>query len=173
MGEQTYSDLLGSEFGLKKMGKRYLALRTEVAMALKALGFNLGVDVCINDLALQQVIGDYFIDVYKLKKFEHIKKYTNLQKVYGYTLYWFLRRKPIQVLKPQQGTQFINEAVCVHILIAKILPKAFNAIKKENKDKVLEDMGRVLENFYYNIKYREFSAKSLELFLDGFLLQVA
>lgn len=173
MEGKTYNDLLASEFGQEKMEKRFLALKSEVEIALKSLNFKIDEDVHIDEQVLYQIIADYFLDIYKLKKFEKIKKYTNIQKVYGYTMYWFLRRKPIHVLKPQAGTQFINETVCVHILLAKILPKAFSSIKSEHEKKVLLDLRRVFENFFYNIKYREFTAKSLELFLDGFLFQAS
>lgn len=168
--ELTYKELLVPEFG-DKMGKRFLAIKEEIEMALKGLNCKIDEDVRIDENILHQVIVDYFTDIYKLKKFERIKNYTNIQKVYGYSWYWFLRRKPIQIINSKKKLQFINEVVCVHILIAKIVPKAFGTVTKGNVSEIAKKLGKVVDNFYYNIKYREFSAKSLELFLDGFLLQ--
>lgn len=160
---------LFKEFGEDRMNRRVLALKKEIEAGLAAFDIDLDKDVYINEPLLFQAVLDYFEDIYKLKKFEGIKK-TNKQKIYGYSLFWVLRRKPIQIRKEcDKKLVFLNETICVHILFAKIIKNKLGEIAKVDSKKISEGILYMLQNLHYNLKYRTYTAQTLELFLDGFL----
>lgn len=51
----------------------------------------------INTRRLGYAICDYFVDIIRMKEFHGIK-HANLNKIYAYSSYWFVRRQPIQLI---------------------------------------------------------------------------
>ena len=51
---------------------------------------------------------DYFTDIARLKDYQDIER-ANVDKIYGYELFWFLRRHPIQLLEGVPDNFDINE----------------------------------------------------------------
>ena len=77
----------------------------------------------IDEESFQMAIIDYFTDTARLKDFQDIKR-TNVDKIYGYELFWFLRRHPIQLIEPSPSNFDVNEKVAIGIFLPRILADA-------------------------------------------------
>ena len=121
--------------------------------------------VYISEDILNHVIIDYFVDIYRLKEFQNIET-TNDSKIYAYLISWIIRHKPLQIQeKDAERFAFINEMFSVELL------KSYLFRKPENVpivNTVREDMDNFLETLLYYFKYREYSAKSIEMFILAF-----
>ncbi|MCL2796850.1 MAG: hypothetical protein FWD58_02185 [Firmicutes bacterium] len=169
---KTYQEFFEEHPGIEKRAlERFDSLLTETKAAIEALGYKLNEDVRVDAALMWQSILDYFVDTYKLKTFEGIER-TNNQKVYSYSLFWFLRRKPIQILKNVEDAEFINERVGAHIFVAKLLKRISFPVTAEvkNEDAAMEAMKPFMNNVLYNFKYRIYTQQSLELMVDALLL---
>lgn len=120
----------------------------------------------VDTTILGEVVLNYYADIDRLKDFEGIEK-ANVDKIYAYTAFWFLRCKPIQLIKDHEESKkcsYINEKVCICLTLPKMLAEA---------NKQLEDKNRKLESFcnllLYNFKYRIYTQKSLEIMISAFL----
>ena len=120
--------------------------------------------VIINTSLLGKAIVDYFEDIDRLKEFEEIDR-VNVDKIYGYELFWLLRRRPIQIIDKSLDETFlyINEKVCIAILIPKMLEEM--GIDKSESNPRLRNF---LDLLYYNLKYRHYTQQSLELMIESF-----
>lgn len=58
--------------------------------------------VVVNEMALGYMLLDYFEDIRRLKSFHGIE-HVNSIKIVAYTSYWFLRRKPMQILEQDKN----------------------------------------------------------------------
>lgn len=87
----SYDEIL-EYFGEKTIKDRYKYLYDKMAEYIEAR--NLKEILSINGGLLQQMVMDYFTDVYRLKKFHRINN-INKTKIVAYELFWLLRRKPI------------------------------------------------------------------------------
>jgi hypothetical protein len=113
---------------------------------------------------LKKAVIDYFIDTVRIKEFHNIPK-TRTEKIYGYTAYWLLKRKPIQVTNEFTGSFFINESFVSAYLINGMFAEK-NLTCGECVNKVALDEFVVL--LVYNLKYRQVSQQSLELMIKAF-----
>lgn len=135
--------------------------------------------IFINTVALEKAISSYFIDVKRLKNFHDINK-TNIAKVYGYMGYWLLKTMPIQVDTREVNRVFldqedseiynkissINEKFIVSYILNGILTEiSVNINDAENIDSFKEFAKLLL----YALKYREITAKCLELMISSFI----
>lgn len=111
----------------------------------------------VNTKRLGYAVCDYFVDMIRMKEFHGIE-HANLNKVYAYSCYWFVRRQPIQLLNNvENGDLYINELFAVNSLIAKLRHHADN-IDIINRQSLLE-LGKL---WLYNFKFRIFTAQTLE-----------
>lgn len=120
----------------------------------------------INCKRLGYAVCDYFADMIRMKQFHGID-HANLNKVYAYSSYWFLRRQPIQLVSDvEKDTDlYINELFIVNNLIAKV---KWHCSHKEiiQKQSLLE-----LANLWlYNFKFRVYTAQSLEVAICSFFV---
>ena len=119
----------------------------------------------INTKRLGYAICDYFIDIIRMKEFHGIE-HANLNKVYAYSCYWFLKRQPIQLKDDVLSNDlYINELFAVNNLIAKLRRHSSN-IDIINKQSLLE-LGKL---WLYNFKYRVYTAQSLETSICSFFV---
>ncbi len=119
----------------------------------------------INTRRLGYAICDYFIDIIRMKQFHGIE-HANLNKVYAYSCYWFVRRQPIQLLGDIGNDDlYINELFAVNSLIAKLRRHSSN-VDIINKQSLLE-LGRL---WLYNFKFRVFTAQTLETAICSFFV---
>lgn len=120
--------------------------------------------VILNHEILNIVVLDYFTDLERLKDFECIDR-ANKNKITAFMSYWWLRRKPLQIITDSYDDEelvYINEK-----FIATFMSKDFmynSDTKKLISDKQCE---KCLEHIYYHLKYRVYTPQTLELFLMG------
>lgn len=146
---------------------RYASLLKQIEVILDSMGLT-NEDVMINTELLDFVVLDYFADIHRLKRFHGIEL-ANVQKIYAYTFFWFLRKKPLQQKKAlSENLLFLNEKVAMCMLI----PKLFVELGLSYPDKP-DEAKRMMKGFrellYYNIKYRTFTQQSLELMIQAFM----
>ncbi len=119
----------------------------------------------INTRRLGYAVCDYFVDIIRMKEFHGIE-HANLNKVYAYSCYWFVRRQPIQLIGDVENEDlYINELFAVNNLVAKLRKHSSN-VDIINKQSML-DLGRL---WLYNFKFRIFTAQSLETAICSFFV---
>lgn len=119
----------------------------------------------INEDLLGSAINDYFEDIDRLKSYEGIDR-INTSKIYAYEAYWILRRKPIQIKSETPTVEkwiYINELAVAMMLISKMAKEA-----NVNLDSSNAEMIRFFDLLYYNLQYRDYNQKSLELMIEAF-----
>jgi hypothetical protein len=124
---------------------------------------DLGDSVIINGKLLKRTVVDYFIDIVRIKEFHNINNINN-EKIYAYTAYWLLRKKPLQVIKTFNGCEYINELFITLFLISSSCITRNIDNDKKNRNPALEDFQSLL---FYNLKYRPVSQQSLELMIGA------
>jgi hypothetical protein len=143
------------------------ALWNDMIKVLEKTGFE--EKLRIDEESFQIFIIDYFTDVARIKDFHSIDK-INIQKIYSYGIYWFLRRKPIQIIEPIPDNFDINEKAIIGIFFPKILKEAGIEYTKETKNEKLRSrLGAFVNLLFYNIKHRTYTPQSLELAIEAFL----
>ena len=98
------------------------------------------------------------------KEFHNIKD-TNKEKLYAYTAYWLLRRKPIQVKNHFTGCEFINEWFVTVYTMSQVPAARRIDSGKNSENPTYNDFYKLL---FYNMKYRPISQQSLELMIEAF-----
>lgn len=118
----------------------------------------------INSRRLGYAVCDYFADMIRMKEFHGID-HANLNKVYAYSSYWFLRRQPIQLVSnvEKDSDLYINELFIVNNLVAKM--KWHCSHKDIIQKQTLLEMANL---WFYNFKFRVFTAQSLEMAIGSF-----
>jgi hypothetical protein len=139
-------------------------------------------DCCVIVPALISAAAEsYFVDVERLKEF-HGCKLVKDEKVLAYSIYWLLKNKPIQIVDYSHFPEHrchINEDIFslwltsnLSKLIAKrIAPK----IQIDDFEAKFEDSKLVIDfynNLRYNFIYRDYTAKSILLMVEGFITAV-
>ena len=154
-------------FPANKMSNRFMYLWADTVKVIESIG--LEDKVKIDEESFQMFILDYFTDIARLKDYQDIKR-ANVDKIYGYELFWFLRRHPIQLLEGVSDNFDINEKVAIGVFLPRILVEAGLPC---NKDDQSEDFRARLGNFvnllFYNLKHRAYTQQSLELAIEAFL----
>lgn len=123
--------------------------------------------VVCSERILEHVVLDYFSDIVRLKDFHGIE-HTKTDKVVAYTVYWLLRRKPIQITQFSEKDRdiFINERFACNLLLAECLMSEDSnvVLEKENEQKLEDYIDLVL----YYFKYRQLNAQVIELLIESF-----
>ena len=120
--------------------------------------------VCAN--ILQQVVMDYFTDVYRLKEFHKIQ-YINKIKIAAYEAFWILRRKPLQIQGDASDEKivFANEGFVTTFFAHEILvPEETIPFAAEKEELFI----KYLQHIYYHLKYRNIDKQCLETMLYSF-----
>ena len=122
-------------------------------------------EVYISEDILYHVVIDYFVDIYRLKEFQGIEK-THDSKIYAYLVAWIIRHKPIQIRQENVPERtFINEQFCAELLKSYLFKNPKNVSIVNTKK---EQMNTFLETLLYYFKYRDYSAKSIEMLILAF-----
>jgi hypothetical protein len=150
------------DIDIARIANRYIQILKMFHEFIEKQG--LGDSVNINGRILKRTVVDYFIDIVRIKEFHNVNN-TNNEKIYAYTAYWLLRRKPLQVLKPFNGCEFVNELFITFFLISSSCETRNIDNEKKNKNPALEDFQSFL---FYNLKYRSVTQQSLELMIEAF-----
>lgn len=149
------------KFSESVIKERYTNMERRALEFIKISG--LEEKVVLNHEILNIVMLDYFTDLDRLKGFEGIER-ANKNKISAYMSYWWLRRKPLQIIGDVLGQEelvYINEK-----FIATFISKDF---MYENRRKVLSNKKcqKCIEHIYYHLKYRLYTPQTLELLLMG------
>lgn len=155
---ETTKDL-GGKYQIEKRFNNLLEQIQEVLIKLEVIDH-----VAINTDLLGKAVVDYFEDIDRLKNFEGIPR-VNVDKIYSYGTYWILRRQPIQIIDKSLDEKFwyINEKVCIAIMIPKMLAEM--GITMQEKNSRFENF---LNLMYYNFKYRLYTQQTLEFMVEAF-----
>jgi hypothetical protein len=156
-------------FSDKTICERYRTLWNEVHDCIK--NYNMERLVRVDVESFDMFILDYFTDIFRLKEFHDIE-HTNVEKIYSYTCYWFVRRHPVQLISISKDNFDINEKIAVSLLVPKMLKELGISIGISNKPLQGDIGGEKMKNFvnlvFYNLKYRTFTPQSLELMVEAF-----
>jgi len=156
----TYSMIL-EVFSDEKINNRYEVFYDKIQRYIDAKDLN--EKVHIDKGLLQQVIIDYFTDIYRLKIFHNIEK-VNISKIVAYEMYWFLRRKPIQSNEENFDMPFINENFATFFIAHEFLYDDTEVMSTDGENKFMS----FLEHLSYHFKYRNIDKQFLELLLSSF-----
>ena len=131
---------------------------------LKEAGYDDSI-VC-NQRILYHVLLDYYSDLARLKEFHEIKD-TKTDKVIAYLIFWFLRRKPIQIPQfcKEERDIFVNERFACYFLINECLWQGLDYVLDK------DGMGKVdqyIELLFYYFKYRQLNPQVIELLIESF-----
>lgn len=146
-------------FTAQVMQDRYDSMEKRAIAFIKAE--KLENDVIVNHECLNVVMLDYFADIARLKDFELIKR-TNKNKITAFMAYWWLRRRPLQIITDRRDNEelvYINEKFVAAFLSKDFLFKNAKYLMENPKCE------QYLKHIYYHLKYRVYTAQTLELFL--------
>ena len=151
---------------------RFRSIMRRMQAILKSIG--LAEIVRIDEDRLGRAIIDYFEDIDRLKDFEEIER-VNVSKIYAYETYWLVRRKPIIVEDNVEENDsqndrlvYINEIVCAMMLVMNMCTEVGKIPDPGN-----DQTKRFYELLYYNLRFRDFTAKSLELAIEAFMFGIS
>lgn len=160
-------DDLIAQFGEKKLADRYDNLLNEMEGFIVMNG--LQDKAVVNRMLLAEAVRDYFYDILRLKNFHSDIERTCSEKVIGYSSYWLLYRKPIQITEiPSTNKDLVtlNERFVLQYILN------YLSVRERGKHILLrENLG--LKNFsefmLYYLAYRKHDAQSLEMIITAFL----
>lgn len=161
--ELNYNEIV-NYFGKDRIAERYKFLYDRMQEYINSRG--LQSELAIHEGILQQVVMDYYVDIYRLKEFHKLDK-VDLVKIVSYTSYWIVRRRPIQVAKDSCDTRliFANEGfVTTYIAHEMLIPKNENAMSIRAEDSFL----KFLKHLNYHLKYRNLDKQSLEIIIYSY-----
>ena len=164
--DEHYQFLL-KYFPANKVHNRFMSLWKDTAKVIENI--ELGDKLRIDEESFQMVIIDYFTDIARLKDFQDIKR-ANEEKIYGYELFWFLRRHPIQLLEGVPDNFDINEKVALGVFIPRILKESgLPCNKKDQSEAFQEKLKDFIDLLFYYMKHRIYTQQSFELAIKAFL----
>ena len=152
------------KFGEEKLLSRYTWLYDLMENFLRIKNYE--DNVIISSDILNHVVIDYFVDIDSMKLSKNIEQ-QNEYKIYAYSAYWLLRHKPMQVVVTDQGEKyaFVNEEFVSDLIRSYLFSDPDNIPVLNNKKDVVDNfVGTLL----YYFKYREYSAKNIEIMLLAF-----
>jgi hypothetical protein len=154
-------------FGADKISDRYMNLRLSLCNYLAKL--NMQDKTFIDDSLLENAIVDYFVDMYRLKMFHTDIKLASVKKIYGYTAFWLLRNKPIQLKSGFNNEErlYINEKVVMMMLLTNMIEESGCKPDQlsEGQEEYAADFAYEL---FYHFRYRVFTQQTIELALTMF-----
>ena len=129
-------------------------------------------DLFISEDLLHRMVMDYFTDVYRLKRIHKIDR-INKDKIVAYTVFWLMRRKPIQ-FRPRdpsksspddQKLAFANEGFCTTLIADELLLPDGTVPLSDDKE---EKFFAFIDNIYFTLKYRNIDRQALETIIYAF-----
>ena len=157
-------DVIVNYFGEESIKDRYKYLFEKMQEYINAR--EMQDCLLISEGILQQMVMDYFTDIYRLKEFHKIEN-INMTKIVAYEVYWILRRKPIQVSCMSGVSQkvFANEGfVTTFIAHEYLVPEEKEPLARDKEEAFLT----YLKHIYYHLKYRCVDKQCLETMLYSF-----
>ena len=155
---------LMDQFGEDKIISRYAFIYNFLQDFIEQKGY--ADRVIISSDILDHVVVDYFVDIDRMKGFQEIEL-TNEIKIYSYLSFWILRHKPLQIICPEgePDLAFVNEEVVSDFLRSKLFSEPDSVPILPEKKASIDDFTITMIYFF---KYRDFSAKNIELMMLAF-----
>ena len=168
-GQEEREEVKGYQYIETRFGKEKIASRSEWLYNLMEdylIVRDLVDKVSISRNVLKHVLVDYFVDIERLKDFAQIPR-ANDSKIYAYTCFWLLRHKPLQIKSEydDQSLVFVNEEFVAHLLRSYLLSEPNDVPILNNKREEVDNFSTTL---LYYFKYREYSAKNIEMIILAF-----
>ncbi len=154
-------EILNDQKKLNKFEKRYEGLYNQMYSYIEKSGYSNAVK--INDIILGFMLVDYFTDIERLKEF-HGVNHINSIKLISYTVYWLLRRKPIQIIKSDKKLQYVNERFALALILEFLSSKD----KQHIAIRTNAGLKAFRELLFYFFKFRQFNAQDIELMITAF-----
>lgn len=157
----TYNDVLES-FGQDKVAQRYDNIMEQLKAYIKRN--SLEKNVCVCSGVVNQLVIDYFTDIYRLKEFHQIDL-TNFIKITAYTAYWIVRRKPLQIV--QDDIKNVELAFCNENFVLSYIMRFL----QDSGNAPIDESGQYHEfvsTLSYALRYRTLTPQMLELMIEGF-----
>lgn len=155
----SYSDVI-SFFGEDVIEARIDELLTKANFFIRTDLVN-GDELVVSERLVTHAVMDYFTDIKRLKTFHKIEK-TNEYKILAYEIFWWLKRKPIQInTSLDEENVFVNEKFAIFLLDIFFQ----NEIKAINPGEQEEITSAFFDTLFYYFKYRYFTAQDLEMIL--------
>ena len=151
----------GVNIDYKRIAHRYIIILEKIQKFIKKDNIENNVDYSFR--LLKAAIVDYFVDIARVKQFHDIE-IINSEKIYAYTAYWLLKRKPLQIKIPYDGCEFVNEKFITSYIMS-VISAEKNVTKLWGNNPTMKTFQSLL---FYNLKYRSVSQQSLELMIEAF-----
>lgn len=160
--EASYGYLLKT-FSSEKIEQRYDFLKSLMMAYIDRE--KLEDQVFIERHLLEHVLLDYFADIQRLKEFHNIGK-INADKITAYSIYWILRRKPLQVKNnTDTDVSFVNERFVVSYLQSVLFDEDQTILISPQRKL---DHDNFFRTFLYAAKYREMTPQMMELMIIAY-----
>lgn len=161
---KTYQYLLDT-FGEERIRNRYATLWDYMTDFIHRHHYEDYLRISKN--ALNQMIIDYFVDIDRLKQFHGIERISTT-KIYSYTAFWLIKRKPLMLIRdnPEDyNLTFANERFVTGYLL--------RCLSGENNSTLILDEKKsdyidYVDNLMYFLQYRVITAQAIETILFAF-----
>ena len=158
---KNYSGII-DVIGVDRIEERVCAVHDVYADFLSSLKFEDEKDITMNDRILLHTILDYFTDIVRLKEFHGIDR-INQDKIIAYECSWFVKRKPIQVLRCDiEEIVYINEKFVLSILVNHMTQNGKGDFSSKT---IIEGF---CDTLLYYLKFRDCNPKILEMIILSF-----
>lgn len=157
----SYQDVLES-FGEEKVASRYDNIMDQLNGFIKRKKYSDKVSICPS--VVNQLVIDYFTDIFRLKEFHHIDL-TNYIKITAYTAYWIVRRKPLQIIKDDIEDielAFCNENFALSYIMRFLQQPEITIYDAQG------EYNEFVSTLSYALRYRTLTPQMLELMIEGF-----
>lgn len=165
----SYQELL-EQIGEENFDSRFAELLRQINAFLEEGRYDENI-IC-NERILYHVLLDYYSDIKRLKDFHEIV-HTKTDKKFAYLIYWFLRRKPIQIKEflTDEKDIFVNERFCCYLLMNECLLQSDGGpINTKLSDEEMKKFEKYIDMLLYYFKYRQVNEQMLELIIETFKL---
>ena len=114
----------------------------------------------VQDMLVAHTVMDYFTDIKRLREFHPVDG-VNSYKSTGYMVYWWLRRKPIQIPPCyEEKFAFINEKFAISLIHAFLIEAGMQSEQNGGNH-----FSAFYDSLYYYLKYRQYTAQDIEMIL--------
>ncbi len=164
MNSKTYNYLINI-FGEERIKNRYATIWDYMTEFIKRHHYE--ENLIISKNALSQMIIDYFVDIDRLKQFHGINRISTT-KIYSYTAFWLIKRKPLVIVKDNledYNLTFANERFVTGYLLRCLNNENISTLILDEKKSDYIDF---VDNLMYFLQYRVITAQAIETILFAF-----
>lgn len=170
MENNNYQELFKEIGGEENFESRFQQLLKTIKAFLVEGEYDDGIQC--NERILYHVLLDYYSDIIRLKDFHEIL-YTKTDKNIAYLIFWFVRRKPIQMncVSDNEKDIFVNERFACYLLINECIFRDEEGLYNYNlNDEGLKVFDKYMDLLLYYLKYRQLNPQMIELWIESFKL---